>query len=61
MSSCLYVRPIAGRDMQLFLDDIDAGDHFGDRVLHLHAGIHFDEIELAVLGTGIRKYRHRGT
>ena len=31
------------------LHDVDAGDHLGDRVLDLHARVHFDEIELAVL------------
>src|SRR5690606_32574876 len=29
--------------------DIDAGDHFGHRVLHLYPGVHLDEIELPVL------------
>ena len=38
----------AARDAQLFADDIDAGDHFGDRVLDLQARVHFYEIELAV-------------
>lgn len=36
-------------DTQLFLDDIDAGDHLGDRVLNLNAGVHFDKEEIAVL------------
>ena len=36
-------------DADLALDDIDAGDEFGDRVLHLHARVDFDEVELAVL------------
>ena len=31
------------------LDEIDAGDHFGDGMLHLDAGIHLDEVEAAVL------------
>ncbi len=44
-------------DSQLFLDDIHTGNHFCDRVFHLYAGIHFNEIELFVLiqefqGTG---------
>jgi hypothetical protein len=37
-------------DEQLLPDDIDAGDHFGDRVLHLDAGVHFQEIKRAVRG-----------
>src|SRR5687767_3254626 len=40
---------LARRDAQLCLHDIDAGDLLGDRMLHLHARIHFDEVELAVL------------
>jgi hypothetical protein len=40
---------LAGGDQDLLLDDVDAGDHLGDRVLHLHAGVHLDEVELAVL------------
>ncbi len=39
----------AGGDQDLFAYDIDAGDHFGHRVLHLNTGIHFNEVELAVL------------
>jgi hypothetical protein len=30
-------------------DEIDAGDHLGDRMLDLDAGVHLDEVELAVL------------
>jgi hypothetical protein len=30
------------------LDQVAAGDHFGDRMLHLDAGIDFDEIEIAL-------------
>ncbi len=33
----------------LLLDDIDTGDHFGDGMLNLHAGVHFHEIEIPVL------------
>ena len=33
----------------LLVDEVDAGDHFGDRMLDLDAGVHFDEIERAVL------------
>ena len=42
-------RPDCGtfRDADLRLDDVDAGDHFGHRVLDLDARIDFDEIELA--------------
>jgi hypothetical protein len=31
------------------LNNIDPGDHFGDRVFNLHPGVHFDEVELVVL------------
>ena len=36
------------RDAQLLLDDIHAGHKFGDRMLHLQARVHFQEIELVV-------------
>src|SRR5690606_4305541 len=39
----------ARSDADLFAHQIDAGDHFGDRVLDLQAGVHLDEEELAVL------------
>ncbi len=40
---------LAGGDAQLQTDDVDAGHQFGDGVLDLHAGVHLDEVELAVL------------
>ena len=49
MSSCLKGKRLAGRDPQLHLDDVDAGDELGDRVLDLHARVHLDEVEVAVL------------
>jgi hypothetical protein len=33
----------------LFLDDVDAGDRFGDGVLDLHARVHFHEIKTAAI------------
>ena len=39
----------AGGDANLFEDQVDVGDHFGDRMLDLNARVHFDEVELAVL------------
>ena len=39
---------LAAGDAQLRLDQIDAGDGLGDRVLHLDARVHLDEVELAV-------------
>src|SRR5262245_12275055 len=36
-------------DAYLLDDEIDAGDHLGDRVLDLEAGVHLDEVELAAL------------
>ncbi len=41
-------RPAAG-DADLLVDDVDAGDHLGHRVLHLQAGVHLQEVEVAVL------------
>ena len=40
---------LALRDADLALDDVDAGDELGHRMLHLHARVHFDEVELAGL------------
>src|SRR5256885_11927018 len=40
-------QPLARGDADLLLDDVDTGDHFGDRVLDLYARIHLDEVELA--------------
>src|SRR5450830_140494 len=45
-------------DANLFLHDVDAGDHFRDRMFDLHAGIHFDEIELFVF---IQEFEGAGT
>ena len=39
----------AGGDLDLLVDEVDAGDHLGDGMLDLDAGVHLDEIELAVL------------
>ena len=39
---------LAGCDAELGLDEVDAGDGFGDGVLHLDARVHLDEVELAV-------------
>src|SRR5450830_252312 len=40
---------VAGGDAEHLLDDVDAGDHFRYRVFHLHASVHLDEVEVAVL------------
>src|SRR5512133_3776217 len=40
---------LAGGDADLLLHQVQAGDHLGDRVFHLDARIHFDEIELTAL------------
>ena len=36
---------LAGGDAQLPLDQIEAGDHLGHRMLDLEPGIHLDEVE----------------
>jgi hypothetical protein len=36
------------RNAQLPLDEVDARDHLGHRVLHLEAGVHLHEVELGV-------------
>ena len=40
---------IARRHQQLGADDIHAGDHLGDGVLHLNTGVHLDEVVIAGL------------
>ena len=45
----IEVEPFAARDADLPTHQIDAGHHFGDWVLDLQAGVHFEEVELAVL------------
>ena len=40
---------LAGGDHQLLAHQVDAGDHLGDRMLDLDAGVHLDEVEAAVL------------
>ena len=39
---------LARGDADLLLDQVDAGDHLGHRVLDLDAGVHLDEVVLAV-------------
>ena len=39
----------AGGDADLLEHEVDVGDHLGHRMLDLDAGVHLDEIELAVL------------
>ena len=39
----------AGGDADLLLDEVDVVDRLGDRMLDLEAGVHLDEVELAVL------------
>src|SRR5688500_1783529 len=48
---------LAARDFDLLLDDVDSGDHFGHRVLYLHARVHLDEIELAILVQELERAR----
>jgi hypothetical protein len=49
LMSSWVAQALAAGDEDLLLDDVDAGDHLGDRVLHLDPGVHLDEVELAVL------------
>src|SRR5215469_15707768 len=37
----------AGGDPELLLDEVDAGDELGDRVLYLEPGIHLQEHEIS--------------
>ncbi len=38
-----------GRNADLLAHEVDAEDRFGDRMFDLQAGVHLDEVELAVL------------
>ncbi len=49
MSLCLSDSLWPAAMIELLLHQVDAGDHLGDRVLDLDAGVHFDEVEVAVL------------
>ena len=42
-------QPLARGDADLLLDDVDAGDELGHRVLDLDAGVHFEEEEVALV------------
>ena len=39
---------LAGGDPDLLLDQVDAGDHLGDRMLDLDPGVDLDEVEVVV-------------
>ena len=50
---------LARGDPDLRLDQIDAGDEFRHRMLHLDAGVHFDEVQIARSHpSGTRRCRH---
>ena len=42
-------QPLPGGDADLLLDDVDAGDEFGHRVLDLDARVHLEEEEVALV------------
>ena len=44
----------ARSDAHLLAHEVDAGDHFRDRMFHLQAGVHFDEIESAL---GVEEFK----
>src|SRR4030095_15050247 len=41
-------QPLTRSHADLCLHNVDSCDHLGNRVLHLHTGVHFDEVELAL-------------
>ena len=49
---------LPGGNADLRLYDVDPRDHFGHRVLHLDAGIHFDEEEFPVF---VQELKRPGT
>src|SRR3546814_12371580 len=46
--SLLLLQRLAIGDADHFLDQVDAGDHLGDRMFDLDARVHLDEIEAAI-------------
>jgi hypothetical protein len=59
------VEPAAVGDRELQLDEIEPGGFLGDRMLDLQPGVHFEEVELAIVigeelhrpGTGVADRR----
>ena len=47
----------AGGDADLLVHEVDPGDHLGDRMLDLDAGVHLDEVEFAVLVQELHRSR----
>ena len=45
----IEVEPLAARDADLPLHQVDAGHHLGDRMLDLQARVHLEEVERAVV------------
>ena len=45
----IEIKPLAARDANLPLHEIDCGHHLGNRVLDLQPGIHLEKEEPAVL------------
>ena len=39
---------VASGDAEHLLDDVDAGDHFRNRMLNLYAGVHLDKVEMTI-------------
>ena len=44
----LKSKPLATGDPNLFLHDINSGDQFGNGVLYLNSGVHFNKVELII-------------
>ena len=44
----MQLRPLGDEDLRAH--DVDAGDHLGDRMLDLHAGVDLDEVPLLRVG-----------
>ena len=44
----LGAEAVAGRDLQLAVREVDAGEQLGDGVLDLEPGVHLDEVEAAL-------------
>ena len=66
--SCAQRQGLPRGHAQLPLHQVQAGDHLGDRVLHLQPGVHLHEVELAALlgdelhGAGVHvSHRARGS
>ena len=49
MSCCLNGQLLTGGNADLQVHQVESGDQFGDRMFHLQARVHLEEVEVALL------------